>query len=102
MGPKREAERGRGTAREREGDGRNEAGVALTASRWLAAWLFAWPFLVCLFASPPIRVDAGVLVCSLASLCLTKPSETGGERERDGGISGCGWLFGWLSGPRHC
>ena len=34
--------------------------------------------LVCLFASPPVRFDAGVLVCSLASLCLQRH---GGERE---------------------
>ena len=49
MGPKGEAETGRGKAgdrerereRERERDGRNEAGVALIASLWLAAWLCA-------------------------------------------------------------
>ena len=85
---KRERERGRWGLRERqreaegererERERRNEAGVALSASLWLAAWLFAWPFACVFVCLPSIRFDAGVLVCSLASLCLQRH---GGERE---------------------
>ena len=97
MGPKREVR-----DRPREREIWNEAGVALSASLWLAAWLFAWPFACVVVCLPSIRFDAGVLVCSLASLCLQRQGERERESvcEREREVSVCCWLFGWLSGPR--
>ena len=72
-------QRERDIERERERDEHNEAGV-VTASLWLDAWLFAWPF-ACVFVclpSYPIRCRRACLLP-----CLTMPSETGGERERE-------------------
>ena len=66
--------------RERERDGRNEAGVALTASRRLAAWLVAWE-VACVFVCLPFYPIRCRRACLLSF--LTMPSETGGERERE-------------------
>jgi hypothetical protein len=63
---------------ERERGGRNDAEIALTASQWLVAW----PFTCVLLASPPVRFDAGMLVCSLASSWLQR--QESGVIEREG------------------
>ena len=56
--------------REIERDGWNDAEIALPCVA--IHWCVACPFTCVLLASPPVRIDAGMLVCSLASLCLQR------------------------------
>ena len=68
----------------REGDGWNQAGVALIASRCLVARLLGWHFAWMCACSPPASFDAGMLVFSSALLCLQRPGDCGNRtRERD-------------------
>ena len=67
--------------RERERDGWNDAEIALPCVA--IHWCVACPFTCVLLASPPVRIDAGMLVCSLASLCLQRQESEVIERERE-------------------
>ena len=87
----RERETGRWGLRERQGEaeGKRERERGTDGMRpellrpHLGGWLLGWllgKLLVCSFAYLSIRFDAGVLVCSLSSLCLQR--QGGRERER--------------------
>ena len=91
--------------RDREKDGQNEAGVPLTASCGLAAWLFAWPC-ACMFACLPSCPTRCRHVCLIS--CLTLHSETREwgdrpkrerERERERERHSIRiWPLGWVAG----